>query len=216
MRCAPLSAACSGWEGGAPVVEIKNLHKRYGPLTVLENFDLAFPQKGVVALLGPSGSGKTTLLRMIAGLERPTSGGVTLPAGARVSMVFQEDRLIPGMSARENILAALPSGGESEAKADRMLAACALSHAAHKLPRELSGGMQRRVAIGRALAFGGEILLLDEPFKGLDPAVREEVIQIVLAGRGEGLTLLVTHSREEAERCADQIYNFAGPPLRLV
>jgi len=197
------------------MIELINATKRYGELTVLDALNLKLPDEGVVALLGPSGSGKTTLLRTIAGLEKLSAGEVIKPLGAQVSMVFQEDRLIPGLSARENILAALPPGRESEAKADRLLSACGIAHASHLLPGELSGGMQRRVAIGRALAYGGDILLLDEPFKGLDPETREDIIRIVQGSRTGGLTLLVTHSMEEAERCADWVLRFEGPPLRL-
>jgi len=195
------------------MLEIKNATKRYGFLTVLDNFSLKFPEKGVVAMLAPSGSGKTTLLRVISGLEKLDAGELVKMPGARVSMIFQEDRLIPVLSARENILAALPPGKESEAKADEMLLACGISQAAHFLPRKLSGGMQRRVAIGRALAFGGDILLMDEPFKGLDTQTREDIIRLVLSQRAGGLTLFVTHSMEEAQRCADMILHFKGPPL---
>jgi len=197
------------------VIEFKAAAKRFGSLAVLEDFNLKLPESGVAAILGTSGSGKTTLLRIIAGLEKLDGGQLIKPSGARVSMVFQEDRLIPGLSAEENILAALPQSPGNTAKTEQILAACGLSRAAHLLPQELSGGMQRRVAIGRALAFGGNILLLDEPFKGLDPATREDVIRIVLSAR-QGLTLLVTHSMEEAERCADVILRFEGPPLERV
>ena len=195
------------------MVELKGAVKRFGPLTVLDGLDIAFPERGVVALLGPSGGGKTTLLRVIAGLERLDAGELILPERARISMVFQEDRLIPGLSAAGNIMAALPPGRDSQARATRILKDCGLAQAVDKLPGELSGGMQRRVAIGRALAFGGEILLLDEPFKGLDGQTREDIIRILLAQRPDGLTLLVTHSMEEAKRCADVIQRFDGPPL---
>ena len=197
------------------MIELKGATKRFGPLAVLDNFNFKLPDSGVVAILGTSGSGKTTLMRIIAGLEKLDSGQLIKPPEARVSMVFQEDRLIPGLSAAENILAALPPHPGNVDKTARILGACGLSRAAHLLPEELSGGMQRRVAIGRALAFGGDILLLDEPFKGLDPATREDVIRIVLSECEQRLILLVTHSMEEAERCADTILQFEGPPLML-
>ena len=195
------------------MLQLKGALKRYGSLRVLDGLDIAFPERGVVALLGPSGGGKTTLLRIIAGLERLDAGELALPPGARISMVFQEDRLIPWLSAAENIMAVLPPGGESGQTAARILESCGLAGARHKLPGELSGGMQRRVAIGRALAFGGDILLLDEPFKGLDPATREDVIRILPARRDAGLTIMVTHNIEEARRCADTVLHFTGPPL---
>ena len=198
------------------MLELINATKRFGDFTVLDSLCLKFPEKGVVALLGPSGSGKTTLLRVAAGLEMLSAGEVRKHPDAKISMVFQEDRLIPWLSARENILAVLPPGRESQEKTARLLRDCLLSDAVHLPPDKLSGGMQRRVAIARALAFGGNLLLLDEPFKGLDAQTREDVVRVTLDANKGGLTLLVTHDPGEAERCADVILRFDGPPLRLI
>ena len=195
-------------------VRLEHLSKSYGTLKVLEDFSLALPSQGVLALMGPSGCGKTTLLRLLAGLEQPEKGSVHL-GGRKISMVFQEDRLLPGLTAKANILAVLPAGEESSVLADRVLAACGLSDSAHKLPDELSGGMRRRVAIARAIAYGGDILLLDEPFKGLDEQTKLEIEAFVAANRPP-LTVQVTHDREEARRVADRLIQLEGPPLRVV
>lgn len=195
-------------------LELAHLTKSYGPLTVLEDFSLSLPLEGTVALMGPSGCGKTTLLRLLAGLEQPDGGTIRL-GGRKVSMVFQEDRLLPGLTAKGNVLAVLPAGEESSALADEVLRACGLSSAAHKLPEELSGGMRRRVAVARAIAYGGDILLLDEPFKGLDEETKREMEAFVAANRPP-LMLQVTHDREEARRMADTLLRLEGPPLQVV
>lgn len=188
-------------------LRIEGLCKAYGQKTVLRGFSHNFPPAGVVALMGPSGCGKTTLLRLIAGLERPDSGALHLPPGIRLSMVFQEDRLLPTLDARGNILAVLGKPTrENIALADYCLACCGLAGEERRYPAELSGGMRRRVAIARAVAYGGGLLLLDEPFRGLDAATRALVADFALRGESAAkrLTLLVTHSQEEAA-LADEV-----------
>ena len=143
--------------------------------------------------MGESGCGKTTLLRIIAGLE-DFSGSISQVPSGGISMVFQEDRLLPWRTALENV-ALVRDGSSGEAMC--LLDAMELSAEAGKLPGALSGGMQRRVALARALNFDGDMLLLDEPFKGLDEALRARVIAAV---RGRfPLTVIATHDRAEAE-----------------
>lgn len=177
--------------------------KRFGEKVVLDRMSYTAPATGLVWIYGPSGSGKTTLLRLIAGLDQPDSGSIYLPEGARLSMVFQEDRLLPTLDARGNILAVIGrADAASRALADEYLARCGLAGEEHRFPAELSGGMRRRVAIARAMAYHGNILLLDEPFKGLDDALKQQVMDFVLADRSR-LTLLVTHDRAEAVSADD-------------
>lgn len=165
----------------------------YGDTPILTDFSLTLPQSGAVCLFGPSGCGKTTLLRLIAGLETPTGGTVQCDA-QRLAMVFQENRLVPWLTVRENLLLVTDDGDA----VDRALAAVSLQDAAEQRPDELSGGMQRRVALARALAFGGELLLLDEPFNGLDDALKETIAK-ALCERFAGCPIvLVTHSLDEA------------------
>lgn len=192
-------------------IEVCGLHKAYGGQAVLSGFSLSVPAQGVTALCGPSGCGKTTLLRLIAGLEKPDGGTVTGLDGARISMLFQEDRLLPWCSAQQNIAVAAP-----KADAARWLAQVGLEDAGIKLPGELSGGMRRRVSIARALAYGGALFLLDEPFRALDDATRRRLTGCVMRAVQGKAALLVTHELTQAAAMADTVLLLDGPPLRLV
>ncbi len=176
------------------MISLENVTCSYGEKTPVKDLTLTLPDTGVVGIFGPSGKGKTTILRLLAGRMEPTAGEISGLAGKRVSVVFQEDRLLPWRTALEN--AAIVKDG-SEAQARELLAAMELAAETDKFPRELSGGMQRRVALARALNFGGDILLLDEPFKGLDAALRRRIIDRVKGSFP--LILIATHDREEAE-----------------
>lgn len=197
------------------MIRLRNVTKSYGEKTVLRDFSLELPCRGAVALMGPSGCGKTTLLRLIAGLEAPDSGEVLLPESPKISVVFQEDRLLEAFSVRENVLAVLPDSQAGRAEADRCLLRCGLDDVAASRPESLSGGMRRRVAIARAMAFGGNILLLDEPFKGLDDATRQSISSFVFENSGKRLTILVTHDSAEAREYCGDILAFTGIPLEL-
>jgi len=195
---------------------IENVTKRYGQLTVLDGFSLPLDESGTTALMGPSGCGKTTLLRLIAGLESPDAGKINT-GGRKISMVFQEDRLIPALSALGNVMVALPPGPGSKKLAMETLAACGITSAADKPASELSGGMRRRVAIARAVAFGGDILILDEPFKGLDAETKEITAAFVFSHLKPGATaILVTHDQAEAARWATRVISLGGPPLSFI
>ncbi|HIW73618.1 MAG TPA: ATP-binding cassette domain-containing protein [Firmicutes bacterium] len=184
--------------------------------TVLERFSLTLPERGAVCLFGPSGCGKSTLLRLLAGLEKPQGGQIDgLPPSAAV--VFQENRLLPWLTAQENValpLERLLTKREAAARAGEWLKRVSLADAAGLYPAALSGGMQRRVAIARALAFPAGLLLLDEPFSGLDEALWRELARLIARERAERPTVLVTHIREEAEAMGAALLPLAGPPLR--
>ena len=187
----------------------------YGSQAVLADFSLELPETGAVALMGPTGCGKTTLLRVLAGLLQPQSGRVDGLTGKRVAVLFQEDRLLPWLTARENVAAVLEKG--ETARAEQALRDAGLPESAFdKRPAELSGGMRRRVALARLLAYGGDVWLLDEPFNGLDADSRARVMQTVKrAGQGK-LIVLVTHEKAEAQALSECIVTLAGPPLHLV
>lgn len=194
------------------MIALQHLSKSFGEKTILRDFSLEFAPGIITALLGPSGCGKTTLLRLAAGLEKPDSGEVLRDSGARLSFVFQEDRLLPWFSALDNLTAA----GISKDDALRDLARVGLAGEEHKKPAELSGGMRRRLSIVRALAYGGDFFFLDEPLQGLDPGTASSVLSL-LRQRLEGKTgLLITHNPEEALALAGQIVIIAGPPVRIV
>lgn len=192
-------------------IEVCRLEKAYGGQEVLSGLSLSVPARGITALCGPSGCGKTTLLRLIAGLEKPDSGTVDGLDGARISMLFQEDRLLPWCTALQNITIAAPG-----ADAGHWLEQAGLEGAGQKLPGELSGGMRRRVSIARALAFNGALFILDEPFKALDDATRSRMEGCLLQTVQEKPVLLVTHELTEAAALADTVLLVDGPPLRVV
>ena len=157
---------------------------------IFQDVSFSLPDTGAIALMGPSGMGKTTLLRLIGGLLQPMQGKIRGMQDKRIAFLFQEDRLLPWATAEKNV--ALSS---NEEKAKYWLSQMEIENAA-LFPHEMSGGMQRRVALARAMAYGGDILILDEPFKGLDEELRERI-----AGRIRGqypLTLLSIHDPREA------------------
>ena len=200
------------------VLKIKDLSFSYNtsksaPLSVLKDVSLEIKDREFLCLLGPSGCGKTTLLRLIAGLDKPTSGSITFPAAKKdmpkVGMVFQDLALFPHMSVARNVGYALRhlSRKDRHARTDEMLQLVGLSNKRTNYPHELSGGQKQRLALARALARQPDIILLDEPFAAQDitlrAQMRDDVIHIL---REAGIAaLLVTHDPEEAMQFADRI-----------
>jgi len=190
---------------------LENVTKSFGGKAVFRDFSLDISGSGTVALIGPSGCGKTTLIRMLAGLEEPDSGRISAQY-SRLSVVFQEDRLLGGVSAFGNVQAVL--GRKNKQLALDWLEKMGLRNDSHLLPAEMSGGMRRRLAIARAMAYGGDFILLDEPFAGLDDATRERIYPYIFNGENTaGLIILVTHDRQEAEHLAKRVIVMEGPPL---
>ena len=189
-------------------IELRGVSLTLDGKAVLSGLNLRLPARGVTCLTGPSGCGKTTLLRLIAGLARPDAGEIT-GVPERPSFLFQEDRLIPWLTARGNVLAVLPTAEQERAGA--VPARSGPGREAESYPDALSGGMRRRVALARALAYRGGILLLDEPFKGLDPALMEQLAALIL--RQDRPVLVTSHSDREMDLLGGRIIRFTGPPL---
>lgn len=175
-------------------IAVNHLWKSYDGTPVLEDFSCSIPRGSCCALLAPSGAGKTTLLRLLLGLEQPDSG-IILGIPARCGVLFQEDRLFPGLCAVSNVTAATSC---SRGEATALLSRLGLEDESQKKPvRLLSGGQARRVSLARALLAKGELLILDEPFTGLDEGTRQLCAAAIRDYR-QGRTLLaVTHNLDD-------------------
>jgi NitT/TauT family transport system ATP-binding protein len=213
-------------------LQIQNVCKSFGygktSKQVLRDVSFDLHSGEFVALVGSSGSGKSTVMRLIAGLDRPSSGSISIDAkpitgpGSDRGMVFQKYSLYPWLSAAQNVAFGMELQGlkrqEIRERTGYFLEVVGLADAARRLPRELSGGMQQRVAIARALAAEPKVLLLDEPFGALDIQIRESM-QDFLHGLWQrtGLTaLLITHDLEEALLMAGTVHIMAPSPGRIV
>ena len=205
-----------------PRLSIDGLAKRYGEAVAVDGVSLTIAAGEVVCLLGPSGCGKSTTLRMTAGVERQDEGAIAIdgravsddrrhepPEGRSVGLMFQDFALFPHLSVRDNVAFGLRGAGKAERRATALTYLERVGMVAHadKFPHELSGGEQQRVALARALAPRPRVMLMDEPFSGLDNRLRDEVRDTALAVlKAEGAAvLLVTHDPEEALRMADRI-----------
>lgn len=185
-------------------ISIEDISFSYNENVVFENFSAKFPVGEFSAVMSPSGRGKTTLLYLIAGLLTPSSGSVSYPHDNPVfSMVFQDDRLIDSISASANIK--LVNSKVSACDIDDCLGALGLGGRSHKKVRHLSGGERQRVAIARALLADYDILLLDEPFTGLDDDTKKVVIEYIKSRTVGKTVLLVTHDKTEAELCGGSV-----------
>ena len=178
-------------------LKVENLTKRFDGQTVLEGVSFTL-REGVTCLMAPSGAGKTTLLRLLLGLERPDGGQITGLAGRRISAVFQEDRLLPGLDAEGNLRFVLGADYD-EGRAAELLGELGLGDVGDKAVRDYSGGMRRRLALARALLFPCDILLLDEPFAGLDPENRARAAERVRRSGAGRIVFVVTHEASDAE-----------------
>lgn len=188
------------------MLELKDVSLSFGALEVLRGASLMLGQDERIAITGQSGCGKTSLLHVIAGLLHPDSGLVRNRA-ARTACVFQEPRLLPWLSAEENVSIVMPHGTHGQ-DALMLLKELGLADSAEKHPCELSGGMQQRAALARALAYAPDLLLLDEPFRALDAASKALAIDAVNE-RADCAVILVTHSPEEADALGCRIIPFS-------
>ena len=178
-------------------VILRDLCKAYGANRVLDRLNFSFPGGRISCVQGPSGCGKTTLLRLISGLEAPDSGVVRGAEGKKISAVFQENRLLENLTVEKNILLTARPGFH-RADAHKLLDDLGLADAAQRPTSALSGGMQRRVAVARALAADYELMLLDEPLTGLDGELRLRVLMRIQADLDGRTAIWITHDPDTA------------------
>lgn len=187
------------------MIELKNVSFSYGELQLLKDFNLSVKGGECVQLYGISGSGKTTVSRLILGLEKADSGNINVPQ--KISAVFQEDRLLENVDVQKNIR--LPLIKEQYVFADNLLKEFGLYGVRKKRVSMLSGGMKRRVALVRAIAYSGDALILDEPFNGLDndnKIIAANIIKREFLNKDKSV-LLITHINDDAELLNAKIIN---------
>ena len=177
---------------------------------VLSDFSISFPENGVACLFGPSGCGKTTLLNVISGV---LDGGVKEDRQKTISYLFQENRLLPWFSASVNLEILFKTNKKESAK--KYLEMLSLVGEENTPVTHMSGGMQRRVAIAKALAIDADIYILDEPFKGFDPALKKSIMDLFIEIAKTRLVILVTHNISDALIMSDIIFLLSGPPLKI-
>ncbi len=204
-------------------VEAEALRKAFGPIHAVDGIDLSLPAGSIYGLLGPNGSGKTTLIRLLTGLAAPTSGegrvlGVKMPSRtnlARIGYMTQADGIYPELTVWENIRFFAELYGQTDrAEMIRTLELVELDKRLGTPVLELSGGMRRRLSLACALAHHPQVIFLDEPTVGVDPALRVQFWQHFHRLAGDGATLLVSsHVMDEADRCDDLLFIRAGRVL---
>ena len=200
------------------MARLEQVSVAFGEKQVLRGFTLELPEEGLTALSGPSGCGKTTLLRVLSGLQRPDAGRVEGIDPQKSVLLFQEDRLLPWRSVREQITAVLPRRCRGEA--GKWLSLAELEGEQYARVEELSGGMRRRLSLARALALAaqqpageGAWLLLDEPLTGVDPERAGRILERI---RALGMPVLLASHEEHVLARADRAVCLDGPPLRVV
>ena len=174
-------------------IQINNLTKKYGDKVVFENYTNTFNFDGILLIKGASGLGKTTLMRIIAGLEKADKGEI-IKNVKTISFMFQEDRLIPFVSVLKNLTAVC-----SEDKALHYLKLMVLESEKDNSPLSLSGGMRRRVSLARELCFNSDLVILDEPFKGLDEELKSTICEIIKDESKKRDFIIISHDSEDAK-----------------
>ena len=193
------------------MIRLQNIFLHFRDRPVLENVNLTVKAREAVGIIGPSGAGKSMILKMIAGIIQPSNGSITVVSD-KVSMLFQKNALFDSFSLLNNLLLPLSEtlgieGPEAEDRSMKMLKAVGLDHAAHLFPDEISGGMQKRLGIARALIIEPEVILYDEPTAGLDPITSKSIAELMLSLHAANKTTLVmvTNDLQRAYQVSDTI-----------
>jgi NitT/TauT family transport system ATP-binding protein len=197
------------------------ISKSFGEIMVLNKFFLSFPTGQTTCLLGPSGCGKTTLLRIIAGILKPDQGKLKDFENLTFSFVFQEDRLLPWKTAAENIGLVLKNklgADDMRAVIDQNLKLVKMQEYGSYYPHQLSGGMRQRISFARAFSFPSDVILLDEPFKGLDLSLKQNLMENVrnLLKSDSRTVIYVTHDPEEAVYFGSKVILLSDKPIRIL
>lgn len=197
------------------MISIKQIDHDFADLPVLSDISFDIRENEILSVMGPSGCGKSTLLRIIAGLIKPKSGSISGGCD-KVSFVFQDDRLLPWKSTRQNI--SLVGEREDAEKIDALIRDVGLQGFEDYRPAQLSGGMKKRCGVARAFYYESKLLLLDEPFSGLDYSLRQEMLDMLLRvwEKRKQSIVFITHEADEAIRIADRILLLSGRPSRIV
>ena len=194
------------------MLRFENVSFSYGKKEILSDFSFEAKDGEVTALLGASGLGKTTILNLASGLYEPKNGKITPYSGERASFLFQENRLLPWYTVLRNLTVL----GISEERAEEVLQKVGLTGEEKEFPSALSGGMQRRLALARTLAFGGDVFYLDEPLQGLDLKTAGEILALLKEELAGKTALLITHSPTEAFTLADRIVLVGKRPIEIL
>ena len=192
------------------MIKMSNITFAFDEKNIFQNFSMELKKGEILAIMGPSGCGKTTLLGLVSGLLKPQKGEV-VNSFEKISCVFQEPRLFPWLTVKENLLAVMnKKDKDTEKTVLECLALVGLEDTLDKYPDELSGGMKSRVSLARALAFGGDLFLFDEPFAALDAELRHKLSKKIKQHlhKSGASAILVTHNREDAMLIADRIITF--------
>ena len=176
------------------MIECSNLYLSFEGRVILNKVSFSLPDAGIFALMGSSGIGKSSLLKILSGLLAPDSGTIRGLDNLRVGIMFQEDRLLPWHTALKNVMLAMEHPSHEEAK--KLLDALEIGESADMYPAVLSGGMKRRVALARAIAFSPDVLLLDEPFSGIDEQIRGRISPFIQ--KSASLIIFSTHNVKDA------------------
>jgi NitT/TauT family transport system ATP-binding protein len=202
-------------------IEIKGLHKHFGEISLFRDFSITFPEAAITCILGPSGCGKTTLLNTIGNLSKPDDGSLRGFDHKAISYIFQDPRLLPWKTVKENIQFVLPENipdKERDKMAEGFIRMVELEEFADFYPSKLSGGMRQRVSIARAFAYPSDIILMDEPLKGLDIKLKLNLIRTFskIWQSDKRTVIFVTHDVDEALLLGNEIVVLSQAPVRII